>query len=54
MEFGALMILFAFMAITVLFFYFGIDEKDPSCIILGVAILGAIIIMLSYNKGVWQ
>lgn len=43
--FGAALILIAFVVLAVLFFFFGLDDKDPVCLILGTALLGGAFIM---------
>lgn len=44
-EFGAAIIRFAFSVLAGLLFFFGIDDKDPLCLILGVALLCGVLIM---------
>lgn len=44
-EFGAALILIAFVVLAVLFFFFGLDDKDPVSLILGAALLGGVLIM---------
>ena len=48
---GLAIILIAFVAMAGLFFFFGIEDKEPTCIILGVAILGGILMMMSMYEG---
>ena len=51
-EFGVSLIFLAFVAMAGLFFFFGIEDKEPTCIVLGCAILGGIFMMLSMKNGV--
>ena len=44
---GLAIILIAFVAMAGLFFYFGVEDKNPACIILGTGLLGGILIMMS-------
>lgn len=44
-EIGATIIVFALAALGFMFIYFGVDDKDPVCIILGAAVLGGLLLI---------
>lgn len=44
-EIGAAIIMFALAAFGFMFIYFGVDDKEPACIILGAAIFGGLLLM---------
>lgn len=50
-ELGVSLILLAFVAMAGLFFFFGIEDKEPTYIILGAAIIGGILMMMSMYEG---
>ena len=49
LEIGSILLLLCFLAFGILFIYFGIDDRNPAFLILGIALFAAVFILIGMH-----